>query len=103
MNQEKWIDIITSVAEEIGYSFDHQDRANPKTIYIFSDLWHVNYYQLERTQGSIQIKQWQESNDQNKEGNYSRDIYSLRSIGDVIAFCQILISGNLIRAKRSEQ
>lgn len=87
--------IIRHFAEEIGYDIEEIGEEN---IQLHLNKFHaVDVEVTSNSSGYIQCKQW----DENRE-EYNRAVYSLRSVSDVVRFCNILELSEQIRAKRGE-
>lgn len=94
LNKAFWI--IKNFAEETGYFVE---EINDEHIQVHLNKFHaVDFDVLSNSSGYIQCKQW----DENRE-EYNRSVYSIRSVTDVIAFCNILEASAKIRAKRADE
>jgi hypothetical protein len=84
--------VIKAIAKELGYEV----TAGARDFEITSSLWHSVAFRIFVQQGYIAVSPWEDKG----SGSYGRAIYSLRSMEDVMQFCQILICSSSIRAKR---
>ncbi len=95
MQPKTWIRFIKEVAQENGFYL------SPGKDYfeISKEQKHSAYFHIRNNpSGYLEVCMW-EGDDQN--GNWGRAIYSLRTTGEVVEFCNILISSAHLRAKRS--
>ncbi|MCE7600096.1 hypothetical protein [Vibrio fluvialis] len=96
MQIEPALALIEEVASKNHYCFEKSD-SNFWEVYI--DRSHGVAYGLNfNSTGYIEVRNWE--GEQYGEGQYGRAIYSLRDMNDVAIFCNLLISGYELRAKR---
>ncbi|MDO8698012.1 MAG: hypothetical protein Q7J74_12965 [Pseudomonas sp.] len=96
MSNQHLIDIIKAAAEEHEYEIVGSD----KKFSIFIDRYNAVAFEIwDNTAGYIQVHQW-EGGDDESSGQYGRAVYSLRSVSDVVKFCNIMIASSEIRARR---
>ena len=92
MKELSWIETIKQVALEQGYEVEDN--------YIYLDKYNAVAYSIfENSSGYIQVHQWEYVND-DKDGRYGRAVYSIRSISDVVRFCDVLVASAMLRARR---
>jgi hypothetical protein len=90
------LELIENIAKEHNYHME-QIESNFWEAYIDRD--HGIAYGISCNQsGYINIRHWEGK--QYGDGQYGRSIYSLRTIKDVVKFCNIMVSSEEIRAKR---
>jgi hypothetical protein len=94
MDIDQWHELIKQVGKENDYVFESKD--------LYIDRHHaVAYYtNVNKDTGYIEISEWQPCEKEQGTWEKGRAVYSLRSLNDVIQFCNILVSGQGIRAKR---
>ncbi len=96
MDIKKGMDIIKVVSEEQGFEIE----GDGKEFSITKDQWHsVAFLVKENSAGYLQVHQWEDIKDL-EDGDWGRAVYSLRSITDVIQFCNIVKMSVEIHAKR---
>jgi len=88
------LEMIKQVATENGYDIVGGENHFEITM----DRWHSVAFEI-FTQQYIQVHQW-EAIDDKGNGKYGRGVYSIRTIPNAVAFCQILIASESIRARR---
>ena len=95
--QEQWCKIIQDVANEQNYEIENPDY---RKFQIFIDRWNAVAFQVfnNTSSGYIEVSQWEGESEE--DAGYGRGVYSLRSMSDVIEFCNILIASANIRARR---
>jgi hypothetical protein len=90
-------DIIKKVALENKYIVGDGTKL---FIVQYDDKWNaVDFRILENADGYLEVHQYEEKREEEPE-RYGRAVYSLRTISDVILFCELLINSVTIRARR---
>jgi hypothetical protein len=94
MDSQKGIKIIKEVAKENNFELS----SGEKYFEVYKDKHHSVSFRISLNNANyLQVHQWEEDEG---EGHYGRCIYSLRSLNDVIKFCNLLIISSDIRAAR---
>lgn len=93
MDLELALKLIKTISEESGYVIDSEGS---NQFEIYQEQWHGSAYWVQiNSSGYVEVSPWE-----SKEESYDRALYSLRSMSDVIQFCNILVQGEELRAKR---
>ncbi len=92
--------LIKAVARECGFQVDGTDSC----FEVYTELEHPISFQLkENSEGYLQVHIWEDANQREKNHQYGKARYSLRTALDVIQFCNILNSSYALRARRHEE
>ncbi len=93
-------DLIKAVAEECGYQIEGSDS----TFEVYTEFDHPISFQIkENSEGYLQVHIWEDASKWEKNHQYGRARYSLRTALDVVQFCNILSSSYELRARRHEE
>lgn len=99
MENVNLVTLIKKIAEEQGYEIEGSD----KQFYISIEHWNAVAYKItENSVGYLQVHQWEEDSE-DENGCYGRAVYSLRTVTDVVQFCNVLLASASIRAKRQNE
>ena len=94
MGSSNFVVLIKEVAKENKFIVKGQDT----NFEIYKDLAYSMAFRLfKNNQGYLQAHVWE---GEEKDGEYGYASYSIRSATDAVNFCQILLLGDSIRAKR---
>ncbi|ODS04727.1 hypothetical protein [Vibrio scophthalmi] len=96
MQLDKALLLIKTVAQENNYQFE-KGEGNFWELYINRNHG-VSYGLTCSSSDYIEVCHWE--GEQYGDGEYGRAIYSLRCMSDVVRFCNMIICGEELRAKR---
>ena len=89
-----WLDFIQEVAEEKSMKVDRSETV----LRVYDDTVHGAAFEIKKNRvGYLQVHAWEKLK---KKSGYGRAIYSIRSAGDVVSFCNVIVASNNLRAKR---
>ena len=92
--------LIKAVAKECGYQVDGSDSAFD----VYTEFEHPISFQIkENSEGYLQVHIWEDAHKREKNHQYGKARYSLRTALDVVQFCNILNSSYVLRARRLEE
>jgi hypothetical protein len=92
--------LIKAVAMECGYEIVGSDSV----FEIYTDFEHPISFQVkENSEGYLQVHIWEDAHKRERNHQYGKARYSLRTAIDVVQFCNILNSSYSLRARRLEE